>query len=120
MDVSTVNLDIVSLSLILTGAMFFTVLIISIITVIIRGKRISLEGDEMYIGGEGEEVLMYRVPSVIALYWGIVKKAWKKAFEMLRDAVHTGILNDWYGYMGIWLGLILLLALIFIAIYMIW
>lgn len=114
------NLDIIELSLVLTGTMVFVALITVVIVVLTRRGRTSLEGAEMYIGGESEEILRHKTPSVLALYWGIVRKAWRKAFETLRDSVHTGVLNDWYGYMSMWLGLALLIALIALIIYMVW
>ncbi|MEM0470611.1 MAG: hypothetical protein QXH02_02960 [Desulfurococcaceae archaeon] len=118
--VVTCNLDIVGLSLILTGATILVALITVAIVVVARRGRMSTEGAEMYIGGEGEEVLRRKIPSVLALYWGIVRKAWRRAFETLRDSVHTGVLNDWYGYMSMWLGLVLLIALIALIVYVVW
>ncbi|MEM0370973.1 MAG: hypothetical protein QXG46_05380 [Ignisphaera sp.] len=112
-------LDPVTLSIVVSGLMLFVALVIAIVISLFRGGKISTEGSEMYIGGENEDVLKYRVPSVIALYWGIVKRAWRKAFEYLRDAVHTGVLNDWYGFMSSWLGFLLLIALIAILVYLI-
>lgn len=115
----TLNQDITTLSLALTGAMAFTSTVLVLASAWVRGRRVSSEGDEMYIGGESEEILRHKVPSVLALYWGIVRKAWKKAFETLKEAVHTGVLNDWYGYMSVWLGLAILIALLAIVIYII-
>lgn len=112
------GLDIIGLSLALTGIMLLATLIINTTVVVVRGRKISLEGDEMYIGGESEVVLEHKIPSVLALYWGIVKRSWRKAFEILRDSIHTGVLNDWLGYMSMWFGLILFMALIVVAIYM--
>ncbi|MEM1526033.1 MAG: sodium:proton antiporter [Ignisphaera sp.] len=109
--------DIINLSLILTGSMLIITLIVFILAFSFRSRRVSTEGVEMYIGGESEEILRYKLPSVLALYWGIVKRAWRKAFDVLREAVHTGILNDWLGYMSIWLGLVLLVAIISVIAY---
>lgn len=109
--------DIVCLSLILTLSMLAIALVMFIVSLSFRSRKVSTEGSEMYIGGEGEEVLMHKVPSILALYWGIIRRAWRKAFDVLREAVHTGILNDWLGYMSIWLCLALLIALISVVLY---
>jgi len=108
--VLTIGLDSITASIVLTGIMILLLIVIIGIAYIFR--RISIGGEEMYIGGESEEILMYKIPSVLALYWGIVRRAWGKAFKQLRDAIHTGILNDWYSFMSIWLTFLLLLAFI--------
>lgn len=110
--------DTITTSLVITSVMIFIVLIIVFLARLARGRRTSHEGDEIYIGGESEEILRHKIPSVLALYWGIVKKAWRKACEILSNTIHTGVLNDWYEYMGIWLGLILFMALTIIIVYL--
>ncbi|MEM1644445.1 MAG: sodium:proton antiporter [Ignisphaera sp.] len=112
-----ISQDIINLSITLTGSMFIITLVVFIISFSFRSRKVSTEGAEMYIGGEGEEILRYKLPSVIALYWGIIKRAWRKAFNILGEAVHTGILNDWLGYMSIWLGLALLIAIASVITY---
>lgn len=109
--------DIVCLSLTLTLSMLTTALIVFTVSLSFRSRKVSTEGGEMYIGGESEEVLIHKIPSILALYWGIIRRAWKKAFDVLREAVHTGVLNDWLGYMSIWLCLALLIALTSVILY---
>lgn len=113
----TLILDSITLSLIVSGLMIFATIIVLLIVIVLRKGRISIEGDEMYVGGESEDVLRYKLPSIIALYWGIIKKAWKKAVDYLKEAIHTGVLSDWYSYMSMWLGFLLFIALITIMLY---
>ena len=112
----TLVLDSTQLALVLSGVMVFLAVIIIAIAASLRGRRISVEGDEMYIGGEGEDVLRHRVPSVLALYWGILRRAWRKSVEYLRNSIHTGVINDWYGFMSIWLTLLLVIALVLVVV----
>lgn len=115
---STSVLDPFTATLIMTGTMLLVAAIINIIILFVRRARVSQLGEEMYIGGEGEDILSLKIPSMLALYWGIIKRSWRKAFDILRDTVHSGILNEWYGYMSIWLSFLLLFSIIAIAIYM--
>ncbi|MDK6028513.1 hypothetical protein QPL79_03970 [Ignisphaera sp. 4213-co] len=117
MAIQTLVLDPITLTLVLSGVMTLAIVIIYVIAAVLRRGRISVEGDEMYIGGESEEVLRNKVPSVLALYWGILSRAWRRSVKYLRDSIHTGVLNDWYGYMGMWLSLLLIVAIVAILIY---
>uniref|UniRef100_A0A7C5TLY9 Sodium:proton antiporter n=1 Tax=Ignisphaera aggregans TaxID=334771 RepID=A0A7C5TLY9_9CREN len=107
-----------TVTILLTSAMALLASIVYILILSIRRARVTQIGEEMYIGGESEDILSLKVPSVLALYWGIIKRSWKDAFNILRDVIHSGILNEWYGYMSIWLSFLLLLSIIAIAIYM--
>lgn len=114
---TTVISDPFTATLVMTGAMVLLAVVMYIIVLSIRRARVTQLGNEMYIGGESEDILSLKVPSILALYWGIVKKSWRKAFDILRDVIHTGVLNEWYSYMSIWLGLLLLLSIIAIVTY---
>ncbi len=114
----TIVSDPFTVTLIVTGTMLLLTIIIYTMVLSIRRAKTSQLGEEMYIGGESEDILSLKVPSVLALYWGIVRRSWRKAFDILRDVVHSGILNEWYGYMTMWLSLLLLLSLIVILIRM--
>ncbi|NPA96767.1 MAG: hypothetical protein GXO32_04110 [Crenarchaeota archaeon] len=86
--------------------------IAGIVLAMFVGGRKSRSGDEMYIGGESEQILKVPVPSSPALYWGIVKKAMGKVYHVLRDVVHSGRLNEWCGFMAGWFLTLLVLATI--------
>lgn len=112
-------LDPITLTLTLSSVMVFSLIVTMVVVAILRGRRVSTEGNEMYIGGESEDVLRYKVPSVLAMYWGIIRRSWRKSVEYLRSSVHTGILNDWYGYMSMWLSLLVIVAVIAVILYIV-
>ncbi len=103
-------LDPITLALILSGVVVSIGGLIA--SSFIALSRRSGEADAMYIGGEDEGILQRRVPSADAFYWGIVKRAWRDAFRILRDVIHSGKLNEWMGYMSMWFGFLVLVALL--------
>ncbi len=103
-------LDPITLAIILSGVVVGIGGLVA--STFIALSRKSSEAEAMYIGGEDEEVLQRKVPSADAFYWGIVKRAWRDAFRILRDAVHSGKLNEWMGYMSMWFGFLVLVALL--------
>lgn len=114
-EMGTVILDSFTVTLALTSVMLLLMIVIYAIVLSIRRARTSQFSEEMYIGGEGEDILSLKVPSVLALYWGIIRRSWRRAFDILRGAVHSGVLNEWYSYMNIWLSLLILLSIIAIV-----
>lgn len=110
-----VILDPFAITMVLTGAMVLLIVIVYAIVLSIRRTRTSQLGGEMYIGGESEDVISLKVPSVLTLYWGIIRRSWRKAFDILRGVVHSGVLNEWYSYMNVWLSLLVLLSIVVIA-----
>ncbi len=113
MMVSISNLDLFQLTLILTTGMVMIVVIG--IAIFSRLVKSSSEGNEMYIGGEGEDILSLKVPSSEALYWGLVRRVLGNTYRIIRDVLHSGILNEWYVYMSLSFIVLLALALAYIA-----
>ncbi len=107
------NLDLFQATLILTTGMVIVVLIG--IAIFSRLVKSSSEGSEMYIGGEDEDVLSLKIPNSEALYWGLVRRVLGNTYRILRDIVHSGILNDWYIYMTLSFVVLLILALTYVA-----
>ncbi len=111
-------LDSITLALILSGVVVgIGGLIASLFIALSRKSWKSSKADAMYIGGEDEGILQRRVPSADAFYWGIVKRAWKDAFRILRDVIHSGRLNEWMGYMSMWFGFLVLVALLAVMVW---
>jgi len=86
--------------------------LVGVLMALFAGGRSSRVGDEMYIGGESEQILKHPLPSAVALYWGLVKKAFGKLYSTLRDVVHSGRLNEWCAYMASWFFLLLLISIV--------
>ena len=86
--------------------------VMGVILALFAGGKSSKVGDEMYIGGESERVLRKPLPSAVALYWGLVKRAMGKLYITLRDVVHSGRLNEWCAYMASWFLLLLLISIV--------
>lgn len=107
------NLDLFQSTLILTTGMVVIVLIG--IAIFNRLVKSSSEGSEMYIGGEGEDILSLKIPSSEALYWGLVRRVLGNTYRILRDIVHSGILNEWYVYMTLSFVVLLILAVTYVA-----
>ncbi len=97
---------------IVTGFAMMVALIVLLATW--RG-RVGEKGSEMYIGGESEEILRVKIPSVASLYWALVKKSLRPLYEALVEKVHCGILNVWTAYMSTLLFVLMILASIAIV-----
>jgi len=107
------NLDLFQSTLILTTGMVVIVLVG--IAIFNRLVKSSSEGNEMYIGGESEDILSLKIPSSEALYWGLVRRVLGNTYRILRDIVHSGILNEWYVYMALSFVVLLILAVTYVA-----
>jgi len=86
-------------------------LVFGVMLALFSGGRRSRSGDEMYIGGESEALLKVRVPSNVAMYWGIVRRAMGRVYTVLRDVVHSGKLSTWSGFMVSWFTILMFIAI---------
>ncbi len=65
-----------------------------------------------YACGEDSSVETISVSSR-NLYWAVISSVFKKLYQNLREKLHTGILNDWF------ISMILYLTIIFIVLVLI-
>jgi len=73
-----------------------------------KGTRIS----EMYLSGEGEDVVSNPSPGVGSLYYGFMKRFARGLYRLLTEKIHTGSLHDWFSFISSWLGLLVLIAIL--------
>lgn len=76
---------------------------------VLRSKRIRLTN--VYLSGEPENVVAFITPSIMALYWGFMKKFAKSLYRILLEGVHTGSLHDWFKFLSSWLSILLIAAI---------
>jgi hypothetical protein len=113
--VSQFSLDPPTATLFLSGVLAFSALVMYLLYVSLSRKtsQTSSEYSEAYIGGEPLSVIRSVDVSVRNLFWGIVGGAGRRLYSFLREQMHNGILNDWGVFMVIYMGLLLLAALIY-------
>ena len=91
------------------SSLIIALIITLVVKALIRGR---IAKTEMYIGGESEDVLSVKSYLSSGWYWAYVSRTMRKVVEVLRDKVHTGILNDWYIYVAFYLTILLVISLI--------
>lgn len=93
-------------SLTISAAMLLAAL--ATILMYLRSRRSggSSVGQEPYLCGEGFDDFRsnFSVGS-INLFWGSTSATLKKFYYVLVERVHTGILNDWLVFIGLWFAL---------------
>ncbi len=97
-------------------AISVSMIVLAIARITCAGHRRGGYSEDMYLGGESSSSLRIRIPSVTAMYWGLISRAFKRTFSALRDKVHSGILNEWFYYMSIWFFLLTVIAIITIVV----
>lgn len=80
-----------------------------------RSRRIT----EVYLAGEGEEIVSSISPSPLNLYWFFIKRFAKRIYDYLVGAMHTGNLMDWVSYMVSWYGLLILISVLAVIAYIV-
>ncbi|MGC8953132.1 MAG: sodium:proton antiporter [Desulfurococcus sp.] len=75
-------------------------------------KSRSVRTTELYLSGEGENVVSNLSPGVGSLYYGFMKRFAKNLYRVLAESVHTGSLHDWFNFIASWLGLLVLIAIL--------
>ncbi|MEM2038886.1 MAG: hypothetical protein QXN79_00135 [Zestosphaera sp.] len=112
---TSLNLDPWTATLFLSGVLVLSSLVMYLIYVSLSRKTIqtSSEYSEPYIGGESVTAIRSVDVSVRNLFWGIVRGAGRRLYTFLRDQMHNGVLNDWGVYMVTYIGLLVLVALIY-------
>lgn len=96
-------MNVLTIAVLASTSMLITALIIYLIYLSVRSSGGSEAGSEPYLCGES--VNDFRDSISVGsenLFWGSTSATLRKLYEVLRDRVHTGILNDWLTYMGIW------------------
>ncbi len=96
-------MDVITASILASISMLITALIIYLIYLSVRSSGGSETGLEPYLCGESANDFKDGI-SVGGdnLFWGSTLATLRRLYEVLRDEVHTGVLNDWLTYMGIW------------------
>jgi len=67
---------------------------------------------DLYLSGEPESVVSMLSPSIMALYWGFMRRFARSLYSVLVSRVHTGSLHDWYKFISSWFSLLLLASVI--------
>ncbi len=111
-------LDPLSTTLILSGVLVFTALIMWIIYTLVKSNpvKVSEEFKEPYLAGEPPTtVSKIDIPSH-TLFWGFIYGLSRKLYHYLRERMHSGVLNEWGEYMVAYLGLLSLIGFLFTAL----
>ncbi len=96
-------MDVLTLTVFTTTLMLLVGLIVLVSYLVVRKEGSSKSGSEPYLCGESmDDFKAYISVGSSNLYWGSVSAILKKFYEVLRDRVHTGILNDWLVLMSLW------------------
>ena len=107
----------VEVAIIASINMGIAMIILALIYYVLRPKTRRVT--TVYLAGEGEEVVSSFSPSPLNLYWGFIKRFAKKLYKHFTEAMHTGNLMDWVGYMVSWYGLLIILSLLVLITYLI-
>ena len=80
-----------------------------------RTRRVT----NVYLAGEGEEIVKSITPSPLNLYWNFIKRFARVIYDRLTGVMHTGSLMDWVNYMVSWYGLLILLTILTVITYLV-
>ena len=110
--------DPLRLTIILSGLMGLTAIILYIIVKLLEPKYPVRGGEaiEPYIGGEHPSILSRPLVPEANLYWSFIKRNFAKAYGLLKEKMHTGRFSDWINYMTMWMALLFIISLIVIII----
>ncbi len=113
MYAETYTLDIMWLTIVLSGLMGLSSLVLYLIFRAIEPKHSPRGGEavEPYIGGEHPSILSKPIVPEPNLYWAFISRNLRGLYIFLKKEMHTGRLSDWIKYMSSWFGLLLLLSL---------
>ncbi len=96
----TISTGVVALLLVVTLVLYYTL------------KSRTIRVSDVYLSGEPESVVSRLSPSVVALYWGFMRRFAKSIYNMLISRVHTGSLHDWYKFISSWFGVLILISVV--------
>lgn len=109
-------MDALYITLIASALMFVVAFPTYLLYVLVRRSSASGSSSDPYLCGEGVEDFKNSISVGSSnFFWGSTSANLKKFYSVLRDSIHSGVLNDWLFYMGIWLSLGVLLSFIVIS-----
>lgn len=98
---------------VLASSLMVLLTLIMLLTYLAVRRRVSQSGLEPYLCGEDSKDFSNTLSvGSINLYWGSVASVLRRFYEVIRDGVHTGMLNDWLSFMSVWLALATVVLLI--------
>ncbi|MEM0355378.1 MAG: sodium:proton antiporter [Desulfurococcaceae archaeon] len=101
----------VALTVILSFIFVLAIVFLTILYLALRPKTHSRRITEIYLSGEGEDVVSSHTPSPMNMYWTIIKKFFNQIYRELIEKMHTGSLLDWASFMLSWFGLLIILSI---------
>ncbi|MEM1983088.1 MAG: hypothetical protein QW267_04760 [Sulfolobales archaeon] len=110
-------MEVLTLTLITSSLMLVATLITYLLYVSVRKGSTANQSSEPYLCGEGVDDFRSSISvGSTNLFWGSTSANLKKFYTVLRDNVHTGVLNDWLFFMGIWLTWGFIISFIVVAL----
>lgn len=101
----------VALTISLSSVFAIAILFLTILYLLLRPGKHSRRVTEIYLSGEGEDVVSSYTPSPTNMYWTIIKRFFKYIYEGLVEKMHTGNLIDWASFMASWSGVLILISI---------
>ncbi len=109
-------MDVLELTLIASSLMLLVALLTYLSYAAVKKGGSSQNLSEPYLCGESVDDFKNSISvGSTNLYWGATSAILSRFYKVLRDEIHTGVLNDWFFYMCIWLVLGVLLSFITIS-----
>lgn len=110
-------MDVPSLTIIASSLMMFVALLTYLSYMAVRRGSRSENLSEPYLCGESVNDFKDNISvGSTNLYWGSTSSNLKKFYSILRDEIHTGVLNDWFLYMSMWFALAILVSFIVVSV----
>lgn len=110
-------MDVLSLTIIASSLMLLITLLTYISYMAVRKGGRAENLSEPYLCGESVNDFKDSISvGSTNLYWGSTSSNLKKFYSILRDEIHTGVLNDWFFYMGMWFVLAILASFIVVSV----
>ncbi len=109
-------MDVLHLTIFASLFMFVVAALTYSLYIIVRRGSGSENPTEPYLCGES--VSDFRDSISVGstnLYWGGTSAALRGVYQVLRDLIHTGVLNDWFFYMAIWFASGVLLSFVVVS-----
>lgn len=108
-------MNVLEITLVVSLLMLLVALLTYLSYIAVR-KSSSQNISEPYLCGESVDDFKNSISVGSSnLYWGATSATLSKFYKVLRDEIHTGVLNDWFFYMGIWLTLGIVLGFIIVS-----
>lgn len=99
------KVDVLTVALITSSLMLVVALITYLLYLSVKKVGSSSgSSSEPYLCGEGVEDFRSSISvGSTNLFWGSTSVNLRGFYSVVRNRIHTGVLNDWFFYMGIWL-----------------